>query len=74
MRFHRATLKEQRTLSGIFLDEGRSFPAGTEVSATEAGPERWHLNADHNGEAYDGYAPSAALEVGEVIATCNEGA
>lgn len=73
MKFHRATAKQPLLLSGIFTDGWHLFGTGAEVSATEAGPNRWHLNAEHDGETYDGYADSAALEIGEVIATCNEG-
>jgi len=73
MKFYAATTKAPLLLIGVFIEHNRTFPAGTEVSATEAGANRWHLNAKHDGETYDGYANSAALEIGEVIATCNEG-
>lgn len=73
MKFYAATTKEPVLLTGIFVDGHHLFDAGTRVSATEAGPDRWHLNAELDGETYDGYVPSISLEIGEVIATCNEG-
>lgn len=73
MKFYAATTKAPLLLTGVFVDHNRTFPAGTEVTATASSSDRWHLNAEHDGETYDGYARSGLLEIGEVIATCNEG-
>ena len=73
MKFYRAVTKVPLVMDCIMTDQGKhTFPAGTEVSATESGPERWHLNASLDGEHYDGYAATDELEVGAVIATANE--
>lgn len=57
-------------------DTKRVFPAGTEVSAVEAGrPEKWHLNANGGGGTWDtwqGYADTDQLQLGEILATVNE--
>lgn len=57
----------------------REFPAGTTVSVAmfEDEPElnRYHLNAEGPGglwDTYEGYAPRESVEVGQLIATCNE--
>jgi hypothetical protein len=73
VKFYRALTKEPWTLTGIFTDGKHDFPAGSEVLATESGGVVWHLNAEHNGETYDGYAPTDVLEISEVLATINEG-
>ena len=74
MKFYSATTTAPLELSSIMGEGERTFPVGTSVSATEAARAgRWHLNADHDGETYDGYADSASLTIGAVLATCNEG-
>lgn len=73
MKFYAATTKTSLLLTGIFIDNNRTFSPGTEVTAVEAGEDRWHLNAECDGETYDGYARSRHLDLGEVVATCNEG-
>lgn len=76
MKFYSATTTAPLELTCImFEDRGtHTFPAGTKVSATEAARAgRWHLNAEHDGEFYDGYADDESLTIGAVLATCNEG-
>jgi hypothetical protein len=73
MKFYRATTTVPVLLSSIFGEGRHLFPTGTEVSATEPnGRGRRHLNAELEGETYDGYVDGAALEVGTVLATVNE--
>jgi hypothetical protein len=73
MKFYRATTKEPLTLDCVLGDKGkRVFPAGTKVSAAEPHRGKWHLNAEHDGETYDGYAGALELEVGALLATVNE--
>ncbi len=74
MKFYAAKTKEPVLLASIFGEGRHLFPTGTEMSATEPNHRNWrHMNAEHDGETYDGYAASSSLEIGEVIATCNEG-
>jgi hypothetical protein len=80
MKFYAATLKVPVTLKLIDfskppVEPSREFPAGTEVSAVDVnGDGRWHLNYNPaKWETWDGYATTDQLEIGEVIATANEG-
>ncbi|PRB44315.1 hypothetical protein CQ020_03650 [Arthrobacter sp. MYb23] len=62
MKFYRAILKEQRTLAGIFVNEGRSFPAGTEISATKThGTCDWWNSFRQSGQRHDRRTVGAAL-------------
>ena len=54
-------------------DVKRVFPIGTEVSAAAANGGKWHLNAEHDGETYDGFANELDVEILDVLATVNEG-
>ena len=72
MKFHAATLKNNRLLVGIFNDKKHTFPAGTEVTAVQLDNNTWHLNAELCGEMYDGYANTSMLNLGDVIGTVNE--
>lgn len=80
MKFATATLSAPVTLESVMEDETREFPAGHTVSVIlpdgPAAPTHYHLNANGGGGTWDtfaGYAPADAVQVGEVIATCNEG-
>lgn len=73
MKFFQATTTAPLELSSIFGEGKHVFPVGTVVSATEVSSGRHHLNATHNGETFDGYAASDQLEIGELLATINEG-
>ena len=81
MKFYAGTLTEPIKLQQ-FQDPGAllEFPAGQAVSVAmfDDEPElnRYHLNTEGPGgmwDTYTGYAPREAVQVGEVIATCNEG-
>ncbi|MBT2587925.1 hypothetical protein [Arthrobacter sp. ISL-95] len=74
MKFYQAITRRPLLLASVMGAGRYVFPTGTQVSAAEASrPDWWHLNAEYEGETYDGYANSSVLDIGEVIATCNEG-
>lgn len=79
MKFYAATLTQEVTLRSIKDETLVTFPAGYAVSATPVDPlwqlAEYHLNANGPGgewDTYDGYADASRLDIGEVIATCNE--
>lgn len=82
MKFYAAQTTGPIKLELVVHDEEsepviREFPAGTEVSATPATGDVWHLNAHpdpaNEWETWQGYTPKSKLVIGEVIATINEG-
>jgi hypothetical protein len=76
MKFYAAVTLEELTLASIEdASITRVFPAGSEVSATEAGSRGWHLNINGGADpwdTYDGYATAEQLQLGEIIARLNE--
>jgi hypothetical protein len=73
MKFYSATTTAPLELTSVFGEGTHVFPAGTTVSATEgARANRWHLNAEHACETYDGFTGSESLTIGAVLATVNE--
>jgi hypothetical protein len=78
MKFYAAVTLEDLTLSRVEDDVTRVFPAGTEVSATEAYSSRagqWHLNANGGAgpwDTYHGYAAAEQLQLGQILARVNE--
>ena len=73
MKFYRAVTKRPVLLASVFGEGRHLFGTGTEASATQRWPKAWHLNAELDGEMFEGLAVDSDLEIGEVIATCNEG-
>jgi hypothetical protein len=77
MKIYAAVTLADLTLSSIEdASITRVFPAGSEVSATEAlQPGQWHLNGNGGAgpwDTYAGYAAAEQLELGEIIARLNE--
>lgn len=80
MKFATATLSQPVTLEAVMDDETREFPVGHTVSVVlpdgPVAPTRYHLNANGGGGTWDtfaGYAPAAAVQIGETVSTCNQG-